>query len=252
MNQPIDQFFFCRLLSEFHKYCRRMAVQYRHPHALAGNHWAVRRFDHSVLNMAPDFHGLHLALLFFPADVGNYILHHLRPVLKGFSRTGDCLIGSGCHLIGLKLFPGAQGRRVGLDRTVGLYGNKAPGGAQTLFLVLNHLKMLRIDLWNHHGYVRGPAVGAVVGNHRGFRLRVLLLNFPDLLLGHIHSGKYKVNRRGHMLHIIHIHNHHIFNFFRHGRFHLPASAHRLLIGFPRASGAGCQGGYLKPGMIFQQ
>ena len=112
--------------------------------------------------------------------------------------------------------------------------------------------MLRVDLRDHHGHIRRPAVGAVVGNHRRLGLRVSLLDGADFFLGHVHGAEHEVHARGHLLHLVHVHHHQLFHSLGHRSGHFPAAAHRLLIGLSGGTGAGGYRHHLVPGMILQQ
>ena len=112
--------------------------------------------------------------------------------------------------------------------------------------------MLRIDLRHHHGHIRRPAVGAVVGYHRRLRLRVLLLDLFDLVLRHIHRGEDKINLRRHFRNLVHIFDHNLLYRLRHGRIHLPSVPHCLLVRPARGTGARRNRGHLKPRMVLQK
>ena len=61
-----------------------MSVQYRNTETLAGDHWLCSRYDHTVLNLAPQSERLFLTLLFLSTDVWNDVMFHFRPVLEWF------------------------------------------------------------------------------------------------------------------------------------------------------------------------
>ena len=102
-------------------------------------HWQVI-FGSSAFTITPSLISpqrrkrLLFALLFLAADIGNDVLHHLRPVLKSLSRSGYGLIGRRHHLVRLKFLPGGQHRRIALNGAVRLDGDKSSAGSQTLFL----------------------------------------------------------------------------------------------------------------------
>ncbi len=226
-----------------------MSVKNRHPNALTGDHRLCRLHDLPVFNPSPQTQRLLFALLLLAANIGNNILHHLRPILKSLSCSGDRLIGSRHHLIRLKLLPRCQHRRIALDGAIRLYCNKPSLCSQTLPLRLNHLKMLRVDLRNHHGYILCPAMSAVVGNHRHLRPGISLLNRPNLILAHIHGAEYHIHLSGNLLHLIDIHHHHILHRLRHRSIHLPTASHRLLIRLSGRTGTGRHCRHLKPRML---
>src|SRR5699024_1884451 len=74
----------CRLLLKIDKDCRRMSVQDRNTHALAGD---LRQFclhDLTILYSAQYTERL-LFALFFSSDKRNDVALHLRPVFKSLS-----------------------------------------------------------------------------------------------------------------------------------------------------------------------
>ena len=251
-DELFDQLFLRGFLPEAHKGSRSMSVKDRNAHALAGDNGFLRRNDHAVLYMSEDAQGFLLALLFLAGNKGNHVPHHLRPVAEGLARSGDRLIGGRDQFCRAELLPCRKGRRVSLDRAVGLHGDKSPLRAQSLLLEGNHIERLHIDLRHDHGDVRRPAVRAVVGYDRSFRLRVSFLDPADLILAHIDCGEDHVNLRSYLLHFRDVHHCHPGNLLRHRRFHLPAAADRLLIGFSGAARTRRQGGDLKIRMIRKQ
>ena len=156
--------------------------------------------------MTPDPKRLLLTLLFLAADVRDHILYHFRPVLKGFSCSGNSLICSSDYLVRLELSPRTECRSVALDRTVRLYCDKSAGRAKSLLLELDHLKVIRVNLRDYHRNIRCPAVSAVVGNHRSLCLRVSFLDSADLFLCHINGAEYEINGLGYRIHVVYIHN----------------------------------------------
>ena len=229
-----------------------MAVEHGNADALAGDDRAVGRDNRAVHHLAPDAQGLLLALLLLAADVGDYIAHHLGPVLEGLARAGNRLVGGGHYLHRLELLPGGQHGSVALDGAVRLYGHEAALCAQALPLGLNHLRVLRIDLRHHHGHVRRPSVGAVVGDHGGLGLCVGLLDLLDFILGHVHGAEHEIHLGGHGLHLVDVHHDQLLHGLRHGRIHLPSALHGFLIGLARGAGACRYGGDLEPGVVLQQ
>ena len=170
-----------------------MAVLAGHPEALGGDGGAVRQDDFAVLHPAPQLSGLLLALLLLAADVGNAVVHHLRPARKGLARPGDGLKGADQGPLQAVLPQGVQSWHVGLEGAVALYRHKAPLGPQPPALGVDEADVVRVDLRHHHGHVLRPAVGAVVGDHGALQLGVALLQLPDLLLLHIYGAKYKIH-----------------------------------------------------------
>ena len=79
---------------EFHKHRGHVTVLAGHPEALGGDGGAVGPDDLPVLHAAPQLQRLLLALLLLAADVGDAVIHHLRPALEGLAGAGDGLIGA--------------------------------------------------------------------------------------------------------------------------------------------------------------
>ena len=179
-----------------------MTVQYRYTDALAGDLRLGRRNDHAILDLTPDTKRLLLALFFLAADVRDDISLHLRPFLEGLACSGDRLISRSDYLVRLEFLPCGQHRRVALDRAVRLYCDKASGRAKTLFLILDDIKVLRIDLRNDHRDVRGPAMCAVIGYDRCLGLCIFFFDRADLVFCHINCRKYKIDRCRYLLDLI--------------------------------------------------
>ena len=145
-----------------------------------------------------------------------------------------------------------QGRHIALQAAVGLDGNKAALGAQTLALCGDDLDVVGVDLGHHHGHIRGKAVCTVVGHHRALSLCIGLFQSLDLILGHVDCTENKIHLRSNLFHLGCIQNYHLLDTFRHGGGHGPAGTDSFLIGLAGAA-AGCsQNGQLEPGVIFQQ
>ena len=230
-----------------------MAVRACNTQALCGDDRSGRRLDVVALDVAPDLHRLLLALLFLAADVRNNVVYHLGPGLKGLAGTGDRLIGADGNLGRLKVHQSGQRRNVGLDRAVGLNGDKAALGSQTLALCRNDLGMVSVDLRNDHRNVRGTAVSGVVGANRALELCVLLLKGADLILLHIYRAEDEINLGGNLLCISScvVHNH-VLVLVGHRNGHLPAALASLGIGLALVS-AGCSECYdVEPRVVFQQ
>ena len=229
-----------------------MSVEDGDPHALAGNNRLLCRNDDAVLDLSEDAQRLLLALLFLAGNKGNHVPHHLRPVAEGLARSGNRLVSGRDQFCRAELLPCRKSRRISLDRTVGLHGDKSAFRSQSFLLERNHVEMLHVNLRYDHGDVRRPAVRAVVGYDRSLRLRVGFLDPADLILAHIDCGEDHVNLRSYLLHFRNVHHCHPGNLLRHRRFHLPAAADRLLIGFSGAARTRRQGGDLKIRMIRKQ
>ena len=165
----------------------------------------------------PQLQRLLLALLLLAADVGDAVIHHLRPALEGLAGAGDGLIGADQDFVQAVLLQGVQGRDVALERTVALHGDEAPAGAQALALGLDHRQMVRVDLRDYHGYIVGPPVGGVVGDDGALQSRVFLLQGPDLLFLHVHGAEAEIHHGGQPLRVLlRVQDHQIFGLLRHG------------------------------------
>ncbi len=114
-----------------------MSVGYRHAQALAGNNRKRRLLDFSVHYLTHNAQRLLLALFLLAADIRNHIVHHLRPVLKGLARPGNCLVGCRDNFLWTEFLQSHQHRRITLDGAVRLYNNKSLFRAKALFLRFN-------------------------------------------------------------------------------------------------------------------
>ena len=251
-SQLFNQLVSARLITEFHKHCRRVAVQHRYPDTLTSNHRRNCRNNDAVLDLSPYPQGFLLAFLLLASDIRNNIAHHFRPIAEGLSCAGDSLVSSGYYLHWFEFLPGGEHRRIALYGAVRLDGHKASFRAQSLLLEIDHLHMLRIDLRNHHGHIRCPSVGTVVGNHRRLGPGIVLFDLLNLFLSHIHSTEHKVNLFRNCFHLVYIHDNNILYCLRHRRRHLPSALHSFPVGSACGAGTGGNRGYFKPGMILQQ
>ena len=177
---------------------------------------------------------------------------HLRPVLEGFSCSGNSLVCSGNYFIRLELFPCGKYRSVALDRAVRFNSYKAAFCSETFLLEFDNLEVLRIDFRNYHRNVRCPAVCAVVGHNRCLCLCIFFLDRLDLILRHINCGKYKVNSSCNLLNLVDIHNNQLLYCLRHRSIHFPSAAYSLLVGLACASRACRYSNHLKPRVILQK
>ena len=112
--------------------------------------------------------------------------------------------------------------------------------------------MFGIDLRNDHGDIRGPAVGAVVGNNGGLCLRVRFLDGADLLLGHVDRAEAEIHFRRDRVHILHVFDNDVPDRLGDRLIQFPSAFHRLGIGLARAAGTCRDGGHLEPGVIVQK
>ena len=159
------------------------------------------------------------------------------------------LISAGQHFADPQVQQGVDSGHVALQRTVALNGNEAPLGAKPLALVLDDLGVVRVQLWNNHGNVRGYAVLFVVGDDRALQLGIALFQGQDVLGVHIDSTEHKVYERGHGFPVFfrvidRKAGHLLWNRGGHG----PAALHGLTVGLSRRRSAGRQGGDFKPGV----
>ena len=255
VHQTVDKLFLGGLLAEVQEHGGGVAVEHGHADALGSDlEVAVERHDLALLgvHMTEHLERFLLGLRFFTGDERDDVAHHLRPILEGLACAGNRLIGAHNHLTRFKFLPRGQCRCVGLNRAVRLDGDETTSSAQALALVLDHLEVLRVDLRHHHRHVRGPAVGAVVGDHRGLGLGITLFDGANLVLRHVHRGEHEVHVRGHGLGVVAVRDHHVLGVFGHRRFHLPTVSDRLgirLAGAVRGSG---KGDHLEPRVILKQ
>ena len=252
VSQSFDQLFFCRFFTEFNKYCCCMSVQYRNTQALAYDDWFCCRYDHSVFNLTPQSQRLFLALFFFSTDIWNDIVFHFRPVFKCLSCSGNCLICSSNYFIWFKFFPGSKYRCIALNGAVWFNSDESLSSTKAFLLILDHIKMFRVDFRHYHRHIRCPAMCTVVGNNRSLCLCVFFFDRFDLIFGHVNCGKHKVNSRSNFFYFINIHNYDILYCFRHWSIHFPSAANSFLICLSSASRACCQSNDLKPRMVFQK
>ena len=252
VHKTVDQLFLRRLLCEAHGYGRCMSVQDRNADALRRDERRFRTDDLTALNMAEDLERLELRLLFLAADIRNDISDHLRPVRKCLTRTGNRLICADRDLCRLKFLPCRETCDIALDRAVRLDGDEAALCAEAFLLGFDDLKMLAVDLRDHHGDIRCPAMRAVVGDDRCLGLRVQILDRADLFLGHVHCGKYKIDIRRDRVYLVDVADDHVLYLLRHRSIHFPLSADCLLIGLPRAPAARREDADLIPGVLGKQ
>ena len=255
VHQTINELFLGGLLAEVQEHGGGVAVEHGHADTLGRDlEVAVERHNLALVgvHMAEHLERFLLALCFLAGNERDDVAHHLRPILEGLARAGNRLIGADDHLAWLEFLPRGQRRSVGLNRAVRLDGDETACGAKALALVLDHREVFGVDLRHHHRHVRGPAVGAVVGYHRGLGLGITLFDGANLVLRHVHRGEHEVHVRGHGLGVVAVRNHHVLGVFGHRRFHLPTAADGLLI---RLAGAVCGSGkrdHFEPRVVFQQ
>ena len=222
-----------------------MAVGDGNTEALCGDDGLLGIDDPVALDVAPQLQRLLLALFFLAANVGDDVVHDLR--------TGDGLVGADQRLADAEiLHQGMQGRYIALQAAVGLDGDEAALGAQTLALGRDDLNVVGVDLRHHHRDIRGAAVGAVVGDDRALCLGISLLKCLDLGLGHIDGAEDEVHLRSDLFHLGSVQHDHLLHAFGHRGGHGPAGTDSFLIGLA-CTAAGCgQGGQFEPGVILQQ
>ena len=144
-------------------------------------------------------------------------------------------------------------RDVALQRAVGFDGNKAALCSKALALCVDHSGVVRIDFRDDHRDIRRPAMRAVVGHDRAFRLCIGLFQRFNFIFLHVDRAEDKVYHRSDLFHVGGgVEDDHVFHGFRHGRAHGPAVSHSLLIGFAGGPAARSERFDVKPGMIFQE
>ena len=130
--------------------------------ALRRDEGCLRRDNCTIFDAAPDAERLLLALLFFPADVGDHVINHFRPLAEGLPRPGNRLIGRRHDLGDAEAQQRRQRRHIGLNRAVGFDGDEATARAEPFFLRLDDGKMRVVHLGDYHGDVGRPAVRGIV------------------------------------------------------------------------------------------
>jgi len=230
-----------------------VAVLTGYPEALGGDGGPLRLDDPAIFHPAPQLQRLLLAFFLLAADVGDAVIHHLRPALEGFPRAGDRLIGTHQRAFQTVFHQGMKGGDIALKGAVALDSDEPPLGSQPLSLGLDDRQMLGVDLRHHHGHILCPAVGGVVRNDGTFQLGVGFLQRPDGVLWHIHGAETEIHHTGQLHRVrLSVQHHQGFCGFGAGNIQSPAVTDGLPIGLSRASGAGSDGGELEPGMVFQQ
>ena len=146
-----------------------------------------------------------------------------------------------------------QSGHIALEGAVGLDGDKAALGAQTLALSGDDVQVLGVDLRHHHGDVGREAVGRVVGHHRALVLGIGLLQRTDLVLFHVNGAEHKVHGGSDLFNVGGgVHHDQLFGLLGDGGVHGPAGGDSFLIGLSGAAGAGGDSGQLEPGVVFHQ
>ena len=241
------------LLVEAHEHGGHVAVGRGDAQALGGDERLLGVHDDAVFNAAPDLHGLLLALFLLTADVGDDVVDHLGPGLEGLAGTGNGLISADEDLVEAEVSPeGGEGRDVALDGAVRLDCDEAALGAKALFLRGDDGEMLGVYLGDDHRNVRGPAVGAVVGDDGALGLGVLLLEGEDLFLLHIDGGEDKIDVLHHVRNVRGILDDDGLRALGHRLIERPLSANGLLIGLARAARARRDSSQLEPRVIGDQ
>ena len=243
-----------RFFGEFYADRGQVPVFHRHPEALGADHGACGKLDGGFVRVQPppDLHGLLLTFFLFPADIGDHIAGHFRPVGKASACPADRLICAGHHLQRLIGEQRGEGGDITLDGAVGLDHDKAAPGAQAFALRRDHLAVFRVDFRDQHGHIRQHPGGGVVADDGQLRPGIGIFQGQGFRLVKGDGGEHQVHLFRHPGYLACVLNHQGFNALRHRVFHMPAAFHRLLIALPGASGAGRQGGHGKPGVLTQQ
>ena len=119
--------------------------------------------DNAVFKCSPDFHRLALGFFLLAAYIGNAVVKHFRPALKGLACAGDSLIGAGEDSADAEFLAQRRERgNIALDGAVGLNGDEAALCTKTLSLTVDNLNVVGVYFRNYHRNVGRPAVGTVV------------------------------------------------------------------------------------------
>ena len=223
--------------------------------ALSGEIRAGRFNDPVAFNLAPDLERLNFGFLLLTADVGDHVIDHLGPGLKGLACAGDRLIGAYEHVLDLVacLIQREKSGHIALKRAVGFDGDEASLCAEALPLSGYDSGMLGVQLGYYHRHIGGVAVGAVVGDNGALRLGICLLESLYLILLHINGAENEVDCRRHFVDILcGIHYNDVSHVCGDGRSHAPFCADCFFICLAGRAGACGKGDYLKPRVILKQ
>ena len=249
-----EDLFFGGFLFEACEYGCKVTVGDGTADALGGDLGILGGLDNAVFDLTPNLQRLLLTLLFLAAYVGDNIVYHLGPGLKGLACAGDSLIGAGENFLhAVLLTQGRKSGNVALDGAVALDGNKAAFGTKALFLSFDYFEMFGVYLGDYHGDIGSPAVGAVVGDNGAFELCVCFLKFLYLFLVHVDGAEYEVHFFGDLLHILNgVLYDDALELFGHGGLNGPSLACGFFIGLACATCTCCNDNEIEPGVTIHK
>jgi hypothetical protein len=162
------------------------------------------------------------------------------------------LVGTNQNPFRFKVQKRGKGGDIALNGTIGFDSDKALLRSQTLTLNGDDLQVRGIYFRDHHGNVRGPTVGGVVGYNGALCSGIGLLQGTDIILFHIYRTEDKVNLFRNPYPVGNsIVNDHFFERLGNGDRHFPTAPDCLLVGFSCTVRACCQCSNGEPGVIFQ-
>ena len=207
-----------------------MTVRYGDAQTLCGEVRAVCGNYFAALYLAPDFERLSLGFLLLAADVGDDVVYHLGPCLKGLARAGDSLIGADENILDSELRKREQRRNIALERAVRFDGDESALCAEPLSLRLDYVGVIGVELGDYHRNIGREAVCAVVRNNGALRLRVFELKRLYLILVHVDRAENEIDSRRDFFNIcLGVQNRHISELFGDGAFHAPFGSESLLV-----------------------
>ena len=242
-----------RFVLKGHEHRRHVAVAHRDAQALRGDAGRRGLDDLVALDVPPQLERLNLALFLLPADIGDDIIHHLRPGRKGFAGAGNRLIGAGQHFGDAKTEQWVQRGHIALQRAVGLDCDEAALGAEALSLRVDDLGVFGVDLGDDHGNILGVPVRGIVGDYWAFQLGIAFFKRANLCLGHVDGAEHEIDIACDRLCIGDgVPHNKSRQCFRDRRRHSPTRADRFRIGLAGRAGRSREDSDMKPGVVFQQ
>ena len=238
-------------LVQAHEYGGQMSVRDRNAYALRRDIRPGRGHDDAVFHAAPDFQRFIVGFIFFACDVGDYVIHHLRPCFKILACAGNRLVCAGEHPGYAEIEQGMNRRDIALDRAVGFHCDKSALCPQPFSLRLDNGCVVVVDFRHNHRNVRRGPVCAVVGHDRAFQFGVHLFKNPNLVFFHIHRAEYKVDTVRNFFCIrARIQNRHGRDFIGQRLLHHPTARHRLAVALAGGTRACSQRADFEPWMVF--
>ena len=212
------------------------------------------RDDLIAFDLAPDLQRLFLGFLFFAADVGDDVVEDLRPVFEGLAGAGNGLVRADEDIFHTVLLMEREERRdIALERAVGLDGDEAAGGAETLLLSGDDVEVLRVQFRDDHGDVFGVAMCAVVRNDRNVSLCVLLFESRGGFFGHVDSTEDEVDHLADLLDVVLcVHDDDVLELFRHRGLELPFGADGVFVRLAGRTGTGRERNDVEPRMTREE